>query len=105
MGVVEVFTNGDWGRVCSDDWNVTDAGVVCQQLGYLGALDGNGLFPPDPSITVAISAVQCAGDEGSLCDCPSTAQTSCSTNQFAVAVCQSECIAAVLQLTITAHLI
>ncbi len=32
-GLVEICAGGRWGTVCDTDWNTSDAGIVCQQLG------------------------------------------------------------------------
>ena len=36
-GLVEICLNGVWGSVCDHNWDVRDAQVLCQQLGYHGS--------------------------------------------------------------------
>lgn len=35
-GLAEVCFNGRWGAICDNDWDVTDATVLCDQLGFPG---------------------------------------------------------------------
>ena len=40
-GRVEFCDGSHWGRVCYDDWDDSDAAVVCRELGYTA--DGKSL--------------------------------------------------------------
>ena len=37
-GFVEIYLNGEWGRICSDTMSDDEANVICRQLGYAYAV-------------------------------------------------------------------
>ena len=112
-GRVEVCQNRIWGSVCTDQWDHTDASVVCRQLGH----DSNGtfevllfsinserldvifslsdgiatdIFGPGDEDIVFLSEVQCTGLEANLILCPHTGvgQHMCTQENSAGVICE-----------------
>ena len=69
-GRVEVYHNGAWGTVCDDGWGITDANVVCRQLGYTGATSALSFaYFGEGSGPIHYDDVACNGNETRLADC------------------------------------
>jgi len=94
-GRVEVNYNGEWGTVCDDEWDDTDAGVVCRQLGFgssglpiYSAHFGQG------SGSIWLDSVMCTGNESTLVSCGhlgvNITRRSCSHSEDAGVRCSGE---------------
>ncbi|XP_036416749.1 scavenger receptor cysteine-rich type 1 protein M130-like [Colossoma macropomum] len=71
-GRVEVLHRGQWGTVCSFSWDMSDAAVVCRELGCGEAVDapvlahfGSGHGP------IWMNYADCSGSESTLKNCKS----------------------------------
>ena len=62
--------NGDWGTVCDDGWDDTNAGVVCRQLGFgsLGIAVYRAGFGQGSGL-IMLNYVVCTGSELTLSRC------------------------------------
>ncbi|CAM4563915.1 unnamed protein product [Leuciscus chuanchicus] len=89
-GRLEVYHNAVWGSVCADLWDISDAQVVCRQLGCGAALraDGNSVFGAGEGV-VWLNIVECRGNEIHLWDCPLSLKnhTDCSHKEHAGLTC------------------
>uniref|UniRef100_A0A3B1JN28 SRCR domain-containing protein n=1 Tax=Astyanax mexicanus TaxID=7994 RepID=A0A3B1JN28_ASTMX len=89
-GRVEVLYRGEWGTVCDDYWDMSDAAVVCRELGCGEAVDavsedhfGSGSGP------IWMNYVHCSGSESTLKNCtsPGWGDHSCDHSKDAGIIC------------------
>jgi deleted-in-malignant-brain-tumors protein 1 len=70
-GLTEICFNGRWGAICEGGWDVADATVFCNQLGF----PGNSVIPVGNSYfssssgPIFLSGVACDGTETELVEC------------------------------------
>ena len=66
-----MYYNGQWGTVCNDAWDDTDASVVCKQLGFGSsgtAIMDVHVFGPGTG-RVFLSNVNCSRSDTTLSSC------------------------------------
>ena len=91
-GRVEVYHSGEWGTVCDDSWDLTDANVVCRQLNYSRATSAPGQAHfGEGSGPIHYDDVACTGNETRLADCshPGIGIENCGHSEDAGVVCDS----------------
>ncbi|CAK9254337.1 unnamed protein product, partial [Sphagnum jensenii] len=93
-GNVEIYHLGRWGSICDDEWDITDANVVCKSLGFrLGALmaTNNGQFGRARKL-IWMDNIYCNGNEQSLdrCQFDGWKLHDCTTNEAAGVICKTK---------------
>ena len=89
-------TNGKWGGICDDDFDINDAHVICRELGFPSAITAlrnslaNFMYGSAPSYnSFVLSHLNCTGNETSVFDCPHGGEWNehCNANEIAGVQC------------------
>ncbi|NXQ40622.1 DMBT1 protein, partial [Catharus fuscescens] len=94
-GHVEIWHSGRWGIVCDDGWDLSDAQVVCRQLGCGSAVAATSSASfGQGSGSIYLDDVDCTGSESSLfqCDHRGWGINNCGHHEDAGVVCSEFCI-------------
>ena len=92
-GRAEIYRDGSWGTICDNEWDWTDASVVCRQLGFPGAEeDKSGAYFGEGEGPVHMDGVACDGSESRITDCPSLCweEPKCDHTQDAGVICRDD---------------
>ncbi len=90
-GRVEVLYNGTWGTVCDDEWDLTDAAMVCREIGCGNAMEAKiEAYFGEGSGQMWMDEVNCSGSESSLknCNTPGWGTHDCEHSEDAGVICE-----------------
>ena len=107
--VMALGSNGTWGGVCDNDWDIYDAHVVCRMLGYPSAEESFDYYTtlleydedlykyeePETGGRFVLDKVGCTGFETSIFDCDNAGGPGNSKGEWNVPDCEPQMIAGV----------
>ena len=89
-GLVQIKQGGVWGSICDTDWTLSDANVVCRQLGLANATATNASLDEGVDATAFPVSVRrnfaCTGEESTLTMCGGSTDELCADDATGVAV-------------------
>ncbi|KAM7074495.1 scavenger receptor cysteine-rich domain-containing protein SCART1-like, partial [Ciconia maguari] len=94
-GRVEIYYQGSWGTVCDDGWDLSDASLVCHQLGCGGEVQASSSARFGEGCgQIWLDGMTCSGDEAALWDCPARpwGQHDCGHKEDAGVICSGLCL-------------
>jgi len=89
-GLIQVYTRNDYHFICNRQWTITEANVICRQLGYPRAVSIN-YTGSNSDYSSAEIDFSCDGTEDSLLDCELLGYNDGSTvcaNNYASVICK-----------------
>uniref|UniRef100_A0A671T903 Soluble scavenger receptor cysteine-rich domain-containing protein SSC5D n=1 Tax=Sinocyclocheilus anshuiensis TaxID=1608454 RepID=A0A671T903_9TELE len=91
-GRLEVFYNNQWGTVCDDGWDLSDAAVVCREMGCGDAIEAkSGAYFRPGGGQVSMNDIGCVENEPTLSSCSSkkAGEFYCDHSKDAGVICRS----------------